>query len=106
MRLGPFLRQLSVRLEALEQGELRRLVLVYAERLNSGERDAFLARFPPAGETAEAEARQSTGSTLLQDVDQFVERLSSGEYVDGWGWDPDIYDERAFGDESWAWIRI
>lgn len=103
MRLGPFLRQLTARLEALEQGELRRLVLVYAERLTSGERDAFLACFSPVGDTAEVEARRSTGSDLLRDVDQFVERLSSGEYVEGWGWDPDIYDERAFGDESWAW---
>lgn len=39
---------------------------------------------------------------LLAEINAFVERLRNGRYVDGWGWDPELYEERAFGDESWA----
>ncbi len=40
--------------------------------------------------------------TLLTDVEVFLKRLESGSYVEGWGWDDELRDERSFGDESWA----
>jgi hypothetical protein len=39
---------------------------------------------------------------LLADIKAFVGRLESGAYVEGWGWDEDLHDERSFGDGSWA----
>jgi hypothetical protein len=39
---------------------------------------------------------------LLADIKAFEGRLESGAYVEGWGWDEDLHDERSFGDESWS----
>lgn len=71
---------------------------------------------PPSetGETLEAKElvdsvanmldRRSHQSRLLQDVEGFSRDLEAGRYFSGWGWDPDIDDERAWGDESWVLV--
>jgi hypothetical protein len=42
------------------------------------------------------------GADLLAAIEAFTTDVESGMYYDGWGWDPDLRHERAFGDESWA----
>jgi hypothetical protein len=39
---------------------------------------------------------------LLADIDAFVDRVRSGAFFEDWGWDDDLHEERAWGDESWV----
>jgi hypothetical protein len=109
--LGPFLNELESRLQALSVDETRAALLAYAESLPMRARSAFLGVFGVgestenggAGGTIPAPAGAALASdTLLSAVEVFVKRLESGSYVEGWGWDDDLHDERSFGDESWA----
>ncbi|MCP9491563.1 MAG: hypothetical protein MSC31_17060 [Solirubrobacteraceae bacterium MAG38_C4-C5] len=94
--LGPFLDALGERLDALDARELRAAVLAHAEQLEPRERAPLLARFA-AGRPAEVAA-----PGLLADVEAFTDRLCGGAYFDDWGWDDDLHEERAWGDESWV----
>jgi hypothetical protein len=104
--LGEFLTVLEQRLTALPVEDLRAALLAHAERLPAGDREAFLTIFP----TALGAAGGSTGGGvtapdpqgLLTDIDTFVERVGSGAFFEGWGWDDDLHEERAWGDESWT----
>jgi hypothetical protein len=104
--LGPFLKTLEDRLSALSPDEIREALLAHAERLPGRDREPFLAIFPPPGRRAAAERHRPVASDpadpLLRDIERFVDKARSGDFVEGWGWDDDIHDERAFGDESWA----
>lgn len=103
--LGPFLGELDARLRALPADELRARLLTHAERLPGRERDVFLAIFTAGPSDAEVESGHSGtegDDGLLSDIASFVESVRSGAYYEGWGWDPDLHEERAFGDESWA----
>lgn len=109
------LQRLSGELEAclatMSQDELRERLLHHARGLPSAERAPFLAIF----RTPRATVRTSSASAstplvglveddpLLDESDEFVDRLRSGDYVHGFGWDPEIHDQRAFGDEGWVW---
>jgi hypothetical protein len=47
--------------------------------------------------------REDPGDPMLvADVEEFVSDIASGVYVDGWGYDREGGDHRAFGDEGWA----
>jgi len=103
--LGSFLDALEARLGELTAEQMKAALLAHAEQLVPREREPFLAIF------AEAELDRDGGDALgeggerdplLVEIDAFVERLRAGRYVDGWGWDPEICDERAFGDDSWV----
>lgn len=103
--LGSFLDALDARLGELTAEQMKAALLAHAEQLVPREREPFLAIF------AEAELDRAAGDALgeggerhplLVEIDAFVERLRAGTYVDGWGWDPEICDERAFGDDSWV----
>lgn len=84
----------------LSADELRVVLLAHAERLPARERNRFLDVFAaPLESPAEP---TGTDEPFLAEIDAFAARLRSGAYVEGWGWDPDLHDERAFGDESWA----
>lgn len=105
--LGPFLRALEARLEALSADEIRQAVLAHAERLPPRERDVFLAIFPEAPQPGSDKQQREPGlaepgDRLLSDIDRFVAAVRDGAYVEGWGWDDNIDDERAYGDESWV----
>ena len=104
--LGEFLTILEQRLTALPVEDLRAALLAHAERLPAGDREAFLTIFPTAGRAAgrSADGRPSVPDReeLLADIDTFVERVGSGAFFEGWGWDDDLHEERAWGDESWT----
>lgn len=104
--LGPFLKEVESRLEALPHDTLKALLTEYARDLPKGRRPEFLAMLPirPASASTSLDAGPKTEEDegLLEDIDAFVSRLSAGEYVDGWGWDHEIHDERSWGDESWV----
>lgn len=98
--LKPFLEELEARLNALSAEKLRAVLVAHAERLPARERERFLDVFTeppdPGAEPAGAD------EPLLAEIDAFAARVRSGAYLEGWGWDDDLHEERAFGDESWA----
>ena len=113
--LGPFFSRLERALDALDAGGLADRVREYARRLGPAERQALLAVLEagpaPTREPAHAledrphpdeEADRLSEDPLLREIDAFVGRLEEGHYYQGWGWDPDLHDERVWGDESWA----
>lgn len=105
--LQTFLASLQERLATMSVEDLRERLLEHARALPSSQRTAFLGVFT---ENAPARPRKRTssspkkaeGDSLLGDIDSFVERLASGRYFLGYGWDDEIHDERSFGDESWT----
>ena len=96
--LGPFLSQVRSRADKFDAEELRALLLAHAESLEPAARAPFLSMFTPVP----ASARTPDGRTLLDDIAAFAGRIRCEEYVDGWGWDDDLHDERNWGDESWV----
>lgn len=103
--LKPFLEEVEARLDGLDLEATRRLVLRYAAALSASERAGFLVGFFPAPEEREPAVYETSAeepAELLEEIDAFVEALAEGHYFEGWGWDPEILDERAWGDESWV----
>jgi Arc/MetJ-type ribon-helix-helix transcriptional regulator len=76
------------------------VLVAHAERLPARERKRFLDIFEAPFESCAEPA--GADEPFLGEIDAFAARLRSGAYLEGWGWDPDLHDERAFGDESWA----
>jgi hypothetical protein len=102
--LQRFDRELRARLEKLTPDEIRAAVRRHGAALPGRDRVAFLEVFAglPDPDSTPAAATPASDENLLADIDAFVERLSSGHYYQGWGWDDDLRDDRAWGDESWA----
>jgi hypothetical protein len=98
--LKRFVAELESMLAPLGEQQLRAAFLAYATTLPARARDGFLADLAAA-----CTLRQSTASDdadLIAAIESFTADVESGMYYDGWGWDPDVGHERAFGDESWA----
>lgn len=95
-RLGPFLDQLREVLADLSRDRLTQCLLDHARTLPANQRKPFLEFFTIEGEDSPGD------KTLLPDIEALIEELQEGEFIDGWGWDHEIYDERPWGDESWA----
>ncbi len=105
--LGEFLAVMEQRLAALPVEDLRAALVAHAERLPVRDREAFLAIFPaPSAMVSQVPGpravRSPDGTRLLADIDAFVDRVRSGAFFEGWGWDDDLHEERAWGDESWV----
>jgi len=107
--LGEFLAALEQRLAAIPVEDLRAALVAHAERLPAGNREAFLAIFPAHAPGTRASqvpgprlAACPDGPRLLADIDAFVDRVRSGTFFEGWGWDDELHEERAWGDESWV----
>lgn len=108
--LGPFLDTLEQRLDALSADQLREILLAHATGLHAGDRAGFLALFTRPSSTAQPPSTtHPTGGSedavdrqLLDDIEEFVIDIEAGVYVDGWGYDPDYHEHRAFGDETWT----
>lgn len=111
LTLQRFSGELEACLETMSHDELRERLLHHARGLPPAERTPFLAIFS----TPRTTVRTSSASVcvslvevveddpLLDEIDEFVDRLRAGDYVHGFGWDPEIRDQRAFGDEGWVW---
>ena len=106
INLQHFDRELRARLERLTPDEVRVAVLRHGAALPGRDRIAFLEVFAAVpdidGGPAAAAAPAPPYAGMLDDIDAFVERLAAGHYYQDWGWDEDLRDERAWGDESWA----
>lgn len=112
LRLAPFLVALRKRLDGLSRDELTGFLIDHARTLEPREREGFLAIFsagspesaPPAsvGRRPDGPREAASDEALLDDIDALAEELRAGEFFEGWGWDHEFHEERAWGDESWA----
>lgn len=104
MTLQRFLAALTEQLAALSVEQTRSALLAHAATLPGEQRKAFLDVFVPA---VARSGRLETGwpaedDPLLADIDAFAAEVASGAYFQGYGWDPELHDQRSFGDESWV----
>jgi hypothetical protein len=104
LSLQRFLASLDDRLTAMSAGDIRAAIRTHAEALPSDQRHGFLEMFAPVRTTEDAPRLDwpIEDDPLLAAIDALVERISSGSYFEGFGWDDEIHDERSFGDESWV----
>lgn len=101
LALGPFLTTLCSHMAPLSAAELRAAVMAYGRELPPHARGALLDAFTCTG--AEPEPREPVRA-LPDDAAALLADVKKGTYVDGWGWDDEVHDERMFGDESWTII--
>lgn len=103
LSLQRFIEALSDEISQLSDEELRRAVLGWAQHLPAAQRATFLSHFIPGNTPIEQSLiRQIDVESLLTSIAELHERLERGDYFQGYGWDDEIYDERSFGDDSWA----
>lgn len=109
--LQSFLRLLERRLEEMSVQEIRRTLLLHAQGLPGADRDAFFAIFTSTDRTDQSDRMERPPDIewpvdhdpLLDEIDAFVAGVAAGDYFEGFGWDPEVRDQRSFGDESWVW---
>ncbi|GAA1884876.1 hypothetical protein GCM10009715_33880 [Paeniglutamicibacter psychrophenolicus] len=115
LSLREMLTHLEQRLERLSLPEMQRALLDHAANLPADERRTFLDIFPAPGRISEVHHTEASVSPahrnltwpvdsdpLLADIDDLAERIESGYFFEGFGWDDEIHDQRSFGNESWA----
>jgi len=104
--LRPFLEAVDQLLNELSHSELKARLRARARELPPEQRNEFLALLRRSATPNHTEPGRASKAArdlrLMDDIHHFTEELSSGQYVDDWGWDPEIGDERFFGDESWV----
>jgi tetratricopeptide (TPR) repeat protein len=94
-----FMERVRERLEDLSTEDLRNMILNWASEEQPSNRQVFLYKLIPQKQKEEV---IPDVDWLMGAIEDFEERVSNGEYCDGWGWDDTIHEERDFGDESWA----
>lgn len=103
LSLKKFITELSSRLDKLSFDELTATILHHAETLSPAERQPFLDIFRGVKRRREQKPVSTEADYLLKEIDAFGRRVENYEYTDGWGWDHEVRDERAWGDESWVY---
>jgi hypothetical protein len=82
---------------------LKEFIKQMARDLQPGERESFVANIEAhANAIPDPPQEWETDESLLDDIGELSSKVESGELCDGYGWDPEIKDERDFGDESWS----
>ncbi len=92
-----FMEEVRQRLRNFSAEDFRNMILNWASEEHPSRRQEFLYKLtsPEKNQTVDED-------TLLEEIEAFAQRVANGEYCDGWGWDDVIYEERDWGDESWA----
>jgi hypothetical protein len=102
MYLKELIEKLKLRLDNYSLDELKSSILDYAERLPPGERQSFLDIFVPLKKAKPEKPIQTDKDYLIREIEEYEKRVADYEYTNGWGWDHDYGDERAWGDDSWT----
>jgi hypothetical protein len=103
LSLKKFITELSSRLDKLSYDELLAIILHHAETLSPAERQPFLEIFSGLERRREPKPVVTEADYLLKEIDALGKRVENYQYTDGWGWDHELRDERAWGDESWVY---
>lgn len=91
--------EVKKRLKNLSAEDLRSMILNWASEETPSGRQEFLYKLICLRQDNDV---ASDIETLIDEIEEFAQRVENGEYCDGWGWDEEIYEERDWGDESWA----
>lgn len=83
-----FMDRLKAHLETFSLEDYKNLIIDMAGKEPPSKRREFLERLTPQKEVIDKVEE------LLDEIEQFAQRVEEGEYCDGWGWDDDIHDER------------
>lgn len=104
LSLQKFINTLSTEIYQLSLDDLRRAVMDYANGLAPSARAEFVALFAskPERQVVPTLRPEKDTESLLSRITDLKENLEQGVYFQGYGWDEDIYEERSFGDDSWA----
>lgn len=106
LTLKEFFSELDARLEKFSHDELKEIIRNHAMNLPPRERGEYLDRFvrpeKPRGQKKHKRPTMSEGEFLLREIGAFGERTENYEYTNGWGWDDEYGEERAWGDDSWV----
>jgi hypothetical protein len=94
-----FMEEVKKRLKNLSAEDLRSMILNWAGEETPSGRQEFLNKLICLRQDNDV---ASDIETLIDEIEEFAQRVENGEYCDGWGWDEEIYEERDWGDESWA----
>lgn len=94
-----FIEKVKTRLNDFSREDMRNLILSWASDASPSARQAFLSQLIPENQE---EPESYDVETLMDEIDAFSGRVEGGDYVDGYGWDDIIREERDWGDESWA----
>ena len=106
LTLKEFVCELNVRLEKFSHDELKEIIRSHAMALSPRERGEYIDRFVPPEKSKGGKKSRKTmmtdGEFLLREIGAFGERTENYEYTNGWGWDDEYGEERAWGDDSWV----
>ncbi|WP_164667790.1 hypothetical protein [Virgibacillus doumboii] len=94
-----FMNEVRQRLAGFSAEELRSLIMEWAAAEHPDKRLDFLNKLKL---NKQDELAGVDADALLNEIEAFAEAVEEGAYVDGYGWDADLLEERDFGDESWA----
>jgi hypothetical protein len=106
LTLKEFISELNARLKKFSHDELNEIIRSQGMNLPPRERGDYLDRFVrpevPKGKKKTKKPTMSEGEFLLREIEAFGQRAEDYEYTDGWGWDDEYGEERAWGDDSWV----
>ena len=101
--LRELISELTTRLDEFSHAELKDIILEHAKMLESAERQVYLDIFVSSRIGKGEKKPRRDEKALLDEISSFGKRVENYEYSYGWGWDPEIRDERVWGDESWLY---
>jgi len=106
LSLKEFISALDDRLEKLGHQELKETIRDHALNLASRERGEYLDHFvhpkKPKASRRSTKLTMTDGELLLREIEAFGKRAEDYQYTNGWGWDDEYGEERAWGDDSWV----
>jgi len=100
--LKEFVEKLRLRLDSYSFDELKGIILEYAECLPPTDRQSFLDIFILSKKTTTQKTIKTDKDYFIKEIEEFEKRAKDYEFTNGWGWDHNYRDERAWGDDSWA----
>ncbi len=100
MSYKEFMEEVEVQLKEYSPEQLRELLKDWAHNTPSLKRDEFLQKLKAV--ESDEEEKDRSKRAILEEINELKERVESGEYSLGWGWDDELEKKREFGDESWT----
>ncbi|MEW9676813.1 hypothetical protein ABRT01_11605 [Lentibacillus sp. L22] len=94
-----FMSEVQRRLADYSAEEIRNLIMEWAAEELPDKRMDFLNKLKLENQEGMS---QTDADTLRGEIETFAKDVEDGAYVDGYGWDDDLKEERDFGDESWS----
>lgn len=101
MTYKKFIEQVNARLNNFSLDDLRLVILEWATKLPTAKREEFLRKLVLPQNTS-MNGSEGSNEHILEELTLFADQVKDGEFYEGYGWDYEIEDERAFGDESWV----